>query len=171
MISEPAPGQDGKGIYTASFSNPLFTEQSKEVALPAVEPPAALTEAEIAEVKNAVNAIDSSDAANERSFGFLPGSYEVGTMAAEDGLHYRTLVSITDLDAYYVGLLDNCKDVRKWLGFSRYDKENEEMFNSRAHYIVSTYNDKTIEVVVEVQWDPKWETSHFSVIISAPTGP
>ena len=64
-----------------------------------------------------------------------------------------------------------CKDVKKWLGFARYDKENEEMFNNFAHHIVSSYNDKSIEVVVTVQWNPKWETSHFSVIISAPTAP
>lgn len=80
----------------------------------------------------------------------------------------RAAKKSADVKPEFAGL---CKGVRKWLGFSRYDKENEEMFNSRAHYIVSTYNDKTIEVVVEVQWDPKWETSHFSVIISAPTGP
>ncbi len=100
VITEPAPGQDGKGLYTAVFSNPLFAEQSKETALPAVDAPAALTEAEIAAVGNAVNAIDGSDAASERSFGFLPGTFEVGTMAPVDALHYRTLVSITDLGGY-----------------------------------------------------------------------
>ena len=100
IVTEPSPGQDGTAVYTAVFENPLFTEQRKEVALPAVEPPAALTEAEIAAVKNAVNAIDSSDASHESSYGFLTGAYEVGAMAAADGLHYRTVVSITDLGAY-----------------------------------------------------------------------
>lgn len=80
----------------------------------------------------------------------------------------RAAKKSADAKPEFAGL---CKDVRKWLGFARYDKENEEMFNNMAHYIVSSYNDKSIEVVVEVQWNPKWETSHFSVIISPPTDP
>ena len=96
---EPGPLQEGTGVYTATFENALFTEQTKSVTLPAVELPAALTEAEIAAAAPVVNTADSSSG-NQRSFGFLPGTYEAGEMSSADGLRYRTTVRITDLDAY-----------------------------------------------------------------------
>ena len=65
-----------------------------------------------------------------------------------------------------------CNEVRNWLGFDRYDNENQESVANlgvTCNMITSDYRDKTLEVAVEAVWSPKWKTSQFHVIISDPT--